>query len=271
MKKYLKLILVCLSCVFLAACGDSSDEETETAEIVAEAESLEDDAEEILEVEEEMETSDENEEAEEVKEVEDVEAVPTTDEKEEEQSTEEVDVIEKMVPQEEVAEPVEAALTYTYTDLNQTMYAKQTVNVRDLPDQNGTKVGGLSTAQEVTVTGQCNETSWYRISYNGTEAYVSNNYLLTEKPVVQETTTQTAADTSTAAVSSGSDSSGSQSSGASVTVPDHEETGANLVWVPTKGGKKYHSKPGCSNMEDPMQVTVETAIANGYDACKRCH
>lgn len=56
---------------------------------------------------------------------------------------------------------------YTYTELNKTMYAKSAVNVRDLPSLNGNKLGGLDTAQEVKVTGQCNETSWYRIEYNG--------------------------------------------------------------------------------------------------------
>lgn len=67
------------------------------------------------------------------------------------------------------------------------------------------------------------------------------------------------------------DGGGNSGGGSSVTVPEHEETGENLVWVPTNGGKKYHSKSGCSNMKDPMQVTLDTAIANGYTACKRCH
>lgn len=64
---------------------------------------------------------------------------------------------------------------------------------------------------------------------------------------------------------------GGNSGGTSVTVPDHEETGENLVWIPTNGGKKYHTHAGCSNMDNPMQVTLETAIANGFTACKRCH
>lgn len=55
-----------------------------------------------------------------------------------------------------------------------------------------------------------------------------------------------------------------------VTIPDKEDTEGNLVWVPVKGGTKYHSRQGCSGMEDPMQVTVETAEANGYTACKKC-
>lgn len=67
--------------------------------------------------------------------------------------------------------------TYSYTDKSATMYAQSSVNVRDLPDTNGNKVGGLSTNQEVSVTGQCNETGWYRINYNGGTAYVSDSYL----------------------------------------------------------------------------------------------
>lgn len=81
------------------------------------------------------------------------------------------------------------APTYTYTDLNKTMYAKSSVNVRDLPSTDGNKLGGLSKAQEVHVTGQCNETSWYRIEYSGSVGYVSNNYLQDSKPA-EEVATQ---------------------------------------------------------------------------------
>jgi len=61
--------------------------------------------------------------------------------------------------------------------------------LRLLPSTDGNKLGGLSWSQEITVTGQCNETSWYRINYNGVEAYVSNNYLVDTKPL--EETAQT--------------------------------------------------------------------------------
>ena len=90
---------------------------------------------------------------------------------------------------EPVAEPETETVeevAYTYTDLSQTMYAKRDVNVRDLPSVDGNKVDGLSFAEEVSVTGKCNETGWYRISYGGRTAYVSNNYLVSEKPVPQE-------------------------------------------------------------------------------------
>lgn len=85
----------------------------------------------------------------------------------------------------EPTEEVPPQPQFTFTDLSQTMYAANSVNVRDLPSTDGTKLGGLSTNQEVAVTGQCNETSWYRISYNNGEAFVSDKYLVTEKVVTQ--------------------------------------------------------------------------------------
>ena len=64
--------------------------------------------------------------------------------------------------------------------------------------------------------------------------------------------------------------SGQDSSGGSVTIPE-PETGGDLVWIPTHGGTKYHCSARCSNMIDPIQVSRETAIANGFTACKRCY
>ena len=88
----------------------------------------------------------------------------------------------------EVPQPSEPqAPTYTYTDLNKMMYAKSSVNVRSLPSTDGEKLGGLSKGQEVSVSGQCNETGWYRISYNGGVGYVSSSYLVDEKPAEEPT------------------------------------------------------------------------------------
>lgn len=44
-----------------------------------------------------------------------------------------------------------------------------------------------------------------------------------------------------------------------------------MVWIPTKGGTKYHSRSNCSNMEDPEQVTQKEAETRGFTPCKRCH
>lgn len=80
-------------------------------------------------------------------------------------------------------------LEYTFTNCEAVMYAKSSVNVRNLPSTDGDKLGGLSKGQEVTVTGQCNETGWYRIEFNNSIGYVSNSYLVNDKPV-EETPTE---------------------------------------------------------------------------------
>ena len=85
--------------------------------------------------------------------------------------------------------------TYTYKNLNKTMYAVSGVNVRDLPASDGEKLGKLATGDAVTVTGQCNETKWYRIDYNGKTGYVSSNYLTDTKPEEEDDTEYHPADT----------------------------------------------------------------------------
>lgn len=85
---------------------------------------------------------------------------------------------------EPTAAPVETAdAGYTYSELNQTMYAKSAVNVRDLPSTDGKKIGSLKASQEITVTGKCDQTGWYRFGLNGTTGYVSDKYIVSEKPV----------------------------------------------------------------------------------------
>jgi len=87
-------------------------------------------------------------------------------------------------------------LTYTFTDDDAKKYAKSSVNVRDLPSTDGNRLGSLSKAQEVHVTGKCNETGWYRIEYNGGVGYVSGNYIVAEKPVEQVATQNTTTESS---------------------------------------------------------------------------
>lgn len=73
---------------------------------------------------------------------------------------------------------------YTYSELSQTMYAKSAVNVRDLPSTDGKKIGSLKASQEITVTGKCDQTGWYRFELNNTTGYVSDKYIVSEKPAV---------------------------------------------------------------------------------------
>lgn len=83
--------------------------------------------------------------------------------------------------------PVESTAVstgYTYSELNQTMYAKSAVNVRDLPSTDGKKIGSLKASQEITVTGKCDQTGWYCFELNNTTGYVSDKYIVSEKPAV---------------------------------------------------------------------------------------
>ena len=106
-----------------------------------------------------------------------------------------------------------AASSYTINEaVTGTMYAKSGVNVRNQPSTDGEKVGRLTQGQEVTVTGQCEETGWYQIELNGEKAFVSNSYIVAEKPA---TTTQTAGNT------------GSQGSGSNQTAAKTDDTAAD--------------------------------------------
>lgn len=96
------------------------------------------------------------------------------------------------------AEPVAASAGvaeeagYTCTEMTQTMYAKSAVNVRDLPGTDGNKIGSLKASEEITVTGKCDQTGWYRFDLNGATAYVSDKYIVSEKPVANTGSTKTA-------------------------------------------------------------------------------
>lgn len=93
----------------------------------------------------------------------------------------------------------------------------------------------------------------------------------TEAKTQRQTATTTETTTKQAVLQALDGGSGYQSDYSAVTVPVAAETGENLVWVPVNGGTKYHSRSGCSNMINPIQVSIYTAKGNGYTACKRCH
>ena len=90
----------------------------------------------------------------------------------------------------------------------------------------------------------------------------------TPEPVQESAPASTTAPvTSTPSAQPSSGTGGTQGGGVSVPSP---ESGGNLVWIPTNGGTRYHSHSGCSGMIDPIQVSVETALANGFTRCGRC-
>ena len=51
--------------------------------------------------------------------------------------------------------------------------------------------------------------------------------------------------------------------------PETTEPTEDLVWI-SRTGSKYHTRPNCSNMKGPTQLSREVAEAQGYAPCKRC-
>ena len=106
-------------------------------------------------------------------------------------TTEPLETVEPEPTEEPTPEPTEEPTPepqaiYTYTDMSATMYAQQTVNVRDLPDTSGNKLGSLSTNDEIKISGKCNETGWYMFEYNDSVAFVSNKYIGENKVEIKQ-------------------------------------------------------------------------------------
>ena len=174
--RFIILLTALLTTSLLIGCGaESTTNQTETATATTTEESTTEQTEEPTATPEET-----------------VEPTPEATEEPSEETT-----VETKPETTETAEPEpteEPEPEYTYTDMSATMCAQQTVNVRDLPDTNGNKVGSLSTNDEITISGQCNETGWYMFEYNDSVAFVSNKYIGENKVEVQ----QAPADNSTA-------------------------------------------------------------------------
>lgn len=46
----------------------------------------------------------------------------------------------------------------------------------------------------------------------------------------------------------------------------------DYVYIAGSGnGKKYHSRPGCSNMKNPIEISKDDAQARSYTPCKKCY
>lgn len=48
-------------------------------------------------------------------------------------------------------------------------------------------------------------------------------------------------------------------------------TSREQVWIPAKGGTRYHKSSSCSNMKNPRQVSRKTAEQKGYTPCRKCY
>lgn len=71
--------------------------------------------------------------------------------------------------------------TPTFTGGTATVYAKETVSIRDSWSTSGKLLGTLQKGKSITRTG-IGSNGWTRVNYNGKVAYISSKYLTTTKP-----------------------------------------------------------------------------------------
>ena len=104
----------------------------------------------------------------------------------------------------------------------------------------------------------------------------------TPTPSPEVTPTPTPAPTVSPEISPVPDSEGTtgaitSESPATTPAPESEETPVptpqeTMVWIAGSGnGKKYHSYSGCSNMSNPVEISLSDAQARDYEPCKRCY
>lgn len=150
-------------------------------------------------------------------------------------------------PQEETPAPEEVGPKFT--EVNETVYATTSVNVRSSYSADSDKVGSLSAGASATRTG-VGDNGWSRIVYGDSVAYVSSDYLTTTKPSTNTGSTQTSkpstntskpstntGSTQTSKPSTGSSSSsgstssgGTQGGGSTMTPEEYQE------WMQQWGG-----------------------------------
>ena len=113
----------------------------------------------------------------------------------------------------EVEAPVEAEPTYSFTSVNETVYATTTVNIREGFSADTDKVGSLGKGQSIKRVGigTGDAEGWSQVEFNGQTAYISSEYLSTVKPAAPSSSNSgsSGGQTSQSKPSSGSQSSSS--------------------------------------------------------------
>lgn len=135
----------------------------------------------------------------------------------------------------EVETPVEAEPTYSFTSVNETVYATTTVNIREGFSADTDKVGSLGRGQSVKRVGigTGDAEGWSQVEFNGQTAYISSDYLSLTKPAAQSSGNnsgsggQTSQSKPSTGTSSGQQSSGSSGGQTQTQQPSQPSSGQN--------------------------------------------
>ncbi|MBQ7832824.1 MAG: SH3 domain-containing protein, partial [Lachnospiraceae bacterium] len=172
-KKWIGLILSMVMILTMVACGGAADEISlgdTSSETMSETVS-----EDVSETD--SETVSEEKDVPSESEVADSENQSEEESSKEEKTSEEESASEEESVSEEESESEEPE--FTVQDHDAILFVKKAVNVRIGPSTDYEKIGGLSKGEQIQITGIA-DTGWYRIQYNGAEAYVASSYLIDE-------------------------------------------------------------------------------------------
>ena len=159
----------------------------------------------------------------------------------------------------EVETPVEAEPTYSFTSVNETVYATSTVNIREGFSADTDKVGSLGKGQSIKRVGigTGDAEGWSEVEFNGQTAYISSDYLSLTKPAAQSSGSNSGSQTSQGSsggqASQSKPSSGSQSS----------SSGQTQTQQPSSSGTEHSLDDLANAMQQAMEESNGVGSTTG--------
>ena len=199
-------------------------------------------------------TSEDSEEAEDMGEIGVVDNIGTLDEGDTEGAGEVEQVGETEAPETpEVEAPVEAEPTYSFTSVNETVYATSTVNIREGFSADTDKLGSLGKGQSIKRVGigTGDAEGWSEVEFNGQTAYISSDYLSLTKPAAQSSGNNSGS--SGGQTSQSKPSSGSQSS----------SSGQTQTQQPSSSGTEHSLDDLANAMQQAMEESNGVGSTTG--------
>jgi len=164
----------------------------------------------------------------------------------------------------EVETPVEAEPTYSFTSVNETVYATTTVNIREGFSADTDKVGSLGRGQSVVRTGigTGDAEGWSKVEFNGQTAYISSDYLSLTKPAAQSSGSNSGSQTSQGS-SGGQTSQGS--SGGQTQQPSSSGTEHSLDDLANAMQQAMEESNGVGSTTGPLTEETIEGIAGSIE------
>ena len=166
----------------------------------------------------------------------------------------------------EVEAPVEAEPTYSFTSVNETVYATTTVNIREGFSADTAKVGSLGRGQSVKRVGigTGDAEGWSQVEFNGQTAYISSEYLSLTKPAAQSSGSNSGSGGQTSQGSSGGQTS-QGSSGGQTQQPSSSGTEHSLDDLANAMQQAMEESNGVGSTTGPLTEETIEGIAGSIE------